>query len=49
MYYKSEALGGPTKKLLEGIPNATGISHIGGHIFPVKEIKQFLAEIFTRT
>lgn len=48
LYYREEALNLHTASLLQDVPNAIGISHDGGHIFPVSEIKEFLGSYQTR-
>ena len=41
-YYREDALNLYTASLRKDVPNAIGISHDGGHIFPVNEIMDFL-------
>lgn len=41
-YYREEALNLHTASLLTDVPNAIGINHDGGHIFPTSEIVDFL-------
>ena len=42
LYNREEALNAQTAYLLQQVPNALGVSHDGGHIFPVNEIVNFL-------
>jgi hypothetical protein len=42
LYFRQEALYSYTASLLQQVPNALGVSHDGGHIFPVNEIMNFL-------
>ena len=42
MYYREDAHNLHTASLLYDVPNAVVISHDGGHVFPVNEIRDFL-------
>lgn len=48
LFFREEALNLHTASLLQDVPNAIGISHDGGHIFPVSEIIEFLSSYQTQ-
>lgn len=47
LYFREEAQNAHTASLLHQVPNALGVSHDGGHIFPVNEIVNFLTSYRT--